>query len=167
MGAAKNQAKENNRICRGDAAPDELSFCLCGNDNPIQAGRIVIGDNCVLESCRLEIRGKNSRIIVGAMCRIMDASLIVAESHTSIPMGDRCLVASGAEIRTGDRHGVCDSRTGVRANRGRRIVSKAFTEGTAAYAGIPATWKKQHVCRDYALDDSRGVLTHSSNEIEN
>jgi acetyltransferase-like isoleucine patch superfamily enzyme len=51
----------------------------------------------------------------------MELKLHLAETGTSINIGERCLIASNVEIRSGDSHSIYDSETGERLNFGKSV----------------------------------------------
>ncbi len=118
--------------------PSRTSFYLCGNDNTIRfdngvkagaldivirgSGNLIeVEEGSILEACRLEVWACHGRIRIGRGTHIMNASLIIAESNTDISVGEKCLIASGVEFRTGDGHGIYNSDSGKRLNNGASI----------------------------------------------
>lgn len=96
---------------------------IFGDDNVIE-----IGERCVFQNCHFYIRGNHNRIRIGEECKCAELEIWVEDdsNQTSIghntrvtgrthlavtegktlQIGDRCLLANGITMRTGDSHSI-------------------------------------------------------------
>lgn len=59
----------------------------------------------------MQIRGENRRISIGKNCYIGEALLINNNDHSSILIGNDCMLSANIHIRTADGHVICQSGT--------------------------------------------------------
>lgn len=115
-----------------------LEIVIEGDDNQIHCGpqcrfgevdirifgsrnQIVLGEKVGFHKGEIWIFGNDCLIEVGSRTTLADVCLAVPECGTSLRIGERCMLSTHIEVRTGDSHAIFDQASQLRLNHGRDI----------------------------------------------
>lgn len=83
---------------------------------------IIERDSAINESGRIRIEDSLNIIHIKKRVNIQSFFLSVADTKTSIEIGDDCLLSANIIIRTSDAHSILDSISKVRINPGKSVI---------------------------------------------
>lgn len=109
----------NNKIIVGENSRlEDVSIVINGTDHYLR-----IGSGCTLRGCVFVLEDGNCTILIGDMTSIENHSHIAAvEPHSTVTIGNDCMISSQVDIRTTDSHSIIDQTTRTRINFSRDIV---------------------------------------------
>lgn len=115
----------NTLVVKSDAKVSNLSIQFdCDN------GRCEIGNNAFKGSIRV---GHHCTVKIGDAVTCTNGCYISTAEHSSVEIGDDCMIASGNEIRADDAHPIFDVETGERVN-----MPKSIKIGNHVWLGVRA-----------------------------
>ena len=138
-GNTKNIKGMANQISLGDSLLKNTAIKIHGNHNFIEIGnharlknchisikghhhRLHIANHVALYDCELKFEDDNCLISIGARSKILKNGYIaVAESNSSIRIGEDCLISTDFHLRNSDSHSILDKHTGKRLNAAKDI----------------------------------------------
>ena len=109
----------NNQVIVGDnSSLESVSVVINGSGHCLQ-----IGAGCTIRGCAFVLEDDNCTISIGDMTSVEHHSHIAAvEPHSTVTIGNDCMLSSWVDIRTTDSHSIIDQKTQTRINFARDIV---------------------------------------------
>ena len=105
-------------------------------------------------SISLELQlGEDSSVSIGDQCYFTSKCYMTAAEGTHITMGDTCIIATGAAVRTNDSHPIFDVRSGKRLN-----ISRDVKIGNHVWLGERAIIQKGAVIGDGSVIGLNSVV---------
>lgn len=118
----------------------------CSNSN------VTIGS---LGSISVDLQlGEDSSVSIGNQCYFTAKCYMTAAEGTHIKMGDACIIAVGAAVRTNDSHPIFDIKSGNRVN-----ISKDVTIGNHVWLGERAVVQKGAHIGDGSVIGLNSIVT--------
>lgn len=128
--------KNNKIICKGNIRKSRI--IITGNNNTVEIGAesfisdnyiyirgnshtLKIGQQCRLQHAEFWFEDHSGTIAIGDSTTIQSAHLAVTEPHSSIQLGQDCMLSTNIEIRTGDSHSIIDLNTNQRINQAQNV----------------------------------------------
>lgn len=116
VSSAKIRGDNNQLLADAPVRLGTISVTITGSRNTLHIHQGAHLDNLDVIFC-----GDDCQIIIGENTYISQATLLCAESETSIRIGGGCMLGYGIAIRTGDSHGIFDRKTRARLNPGKSV----------------------------------------------
>lgn len=103
----------NNKVIVGENSSLEgVSVVINGSGH-----RLKIGAGCAIRGCAFVFEDDNCSISIGDLTSIEHHSHIAAvEPHSTVTIGNDCMLSSWVDIRTTDSHSIIDQKTQTRIN---------------------------------------------------
>lgn len=129
---------------------DNAQIYIRGNNNTI-----VFGDDCYIgPRCHFRCEGNGIQIIIGNQTTMTrDCNFTAQEDHTTITLGEDCMLSNTIVIRTSDSHPIYDEE-GNRTN-----LAKSVTIGNHVWIAPQSTIVKGAIIGDNVIIGSKSLVT--------
>ncbi len=109
----------NEIIIKKGAFIRNLTLHIRGNGH-----KVTFDENVLIKAGYFWFNDQYGQLIIGKGTTIKQAGIGIAESNTSVTLGEDCMLAGGIEIRTGDSHSILDLSDKKRLNPAQDVCIK-------------------------------------------